>query len=89
MTSCPSFFKSLNTLTSSSAWRMFNRPVGYANVEVPTFTTMRMIPLTLSHFLCFVVSSQHGIHHRTAQPMFFQYPHALNGAAAGAAHSIL
>ena len=26
MTSCPSFFKSLNTLTSSSAWRMFNRP---------------------------------------------------------------
>ena len=33
-------------------------------MEVPTFTTMRMIPLTLSHFLCFVVSGQHGIHHR-------------------------
>ena len=33
----------------------------------------------------FVVSSQHGIHHRTAQAVLFQHAHALNGAAAGAA----
>ena len=68
---------------------MFSRPVAYARVEVPTFTTMRMISLTLSHFLCLIVRGDHGIHHRTAQAVLFQHAHALNGAAAGAAYSIL
>ena len=42
ITSCPAFFRSDSTLTSSSTWRMFNRPVAWAKVEVPTLTTMRI-----------------------------------------------
>ena len=41
MISWPAFFRSLRTLHSASTRRMFNKPVGWARVEVPTFTTMR------------------------------------------------
>ena len=88
MTSCPAFFRSLSTLTRSSVWRMFSRPVECASVEVPTLTTMR-IKLTLSHFLCLVVGGNHRIGHRAAEAVLFQHAHALNGAAAGAAHRVL
>ena len=37
---CPAFFRSESTLTSSSTWRMFSRPVACARVEVPTLTTI-------------------------------------------------
>ena len=37
--SFPAFFKSLNVFTSSSTCLIFRHPVGYASVEVPTFTT--------------------------------------------------
>ena len=36
----PAFFKSDSTFTSPSTRRMFSRPVGWARVEVPTFTTI-------------------------------------------------
>ena len=32
--------RSLRTFTRSSTWRMFMRPVAWARVEVPTFTTI-------------------------------------------------
>ena len=38
--SCPASFRSESTLTSSSTRRMFSRPVAWARVEVPTFTTI-------------------------------------------------
>ena len=41
MISWPAFFRSLRTLHSSSTRRIFSKPVGWARVEVPTFTTMR------------------------------------------------
>ena len=37
--SCPAFFRSLRTLTSSSTWRMFSRPVAWARVDVPDMPT--------------------------------------------------
>ena len=44
---------------------------------------------TLSHLFCLVVGGDDGVHHRAPQAFFFQHAHALNGAAAGAAHSVL
>ena len=42
ITSCPAFFTSLSTLHSASTRRMFMCPVGWARVDVPTLTTIRM-----------------------------------------------
>ena len=50
--SCPAFFRSLRTFTRSSTWRMFMRPVEWARVEVPTFTTILISEKPLSGSLC-------------------------------------
>ena len=44
---------------------------------------------TLSHLFCLVVGGDDGVHHRAPQALFFQHPHALDGAAARAAHGVL
>ena len=40
ISSWPAFFRSLITLQSSSARRMFSFPVAWVRVEVPSFTTI-------------------------------------------------